>query len=224
LLPNRLTRIDDLYRGDHSYLEKGDRCYFFGEYFTGKGFEGGFTNDLILNLKIEPSAIRKNPKRRFYKEKAIQTVAAGLRRAFSRSEAEALTWVPIPPSKAKGHPDYDDRLERVLNTAFAEYDADVRLLLRQTESTEADHHADETRLPPDRLTAILEVDEAALASEPIRPSGIVLFDDVLTTGKHFKCCERRIRQVVGVPIIGVFVARRVIPNPLGDFDLDDFDF
>lgn len=220
LLPDRLTRVDEIYRGDHFYLEDGDRCYFFGEYFGGLGFEGGPTNDLIYNFKIKPSAIRKKPQRERYKSAAICTVANGLRNALSRQEAESLTWVAIPPSKAVGHPDYDDRLSRALATAFGDYDADIRLLLRQRESTEADHHAQGSRLTPDELFDVLEVDATELARGPIREKGIVLFDDVLTTGKHFKCCERRLRQVPQMRdarILGVFVARRVLPNPFAGF-------
>jgi hypothetical protein len=41
----------------------------------------------------------------------------------------------------------------------------------------------------------------------------VLFDDLLTTGKHYKCCERRLREVVAdMPVSGLFVARRVLPR------------
>jgi predicted amidophosphoribosyltransferase len=40
---------------------------------------------------------------------------------------------------------------------------------------------------------------------------IALFDDVLTSGKHYKCCQRRLREALpSTPIAGVFLARRVI--------------
>ena len=68
---------------------------------------------------------------------------------------------------------------------------------------------------------VLEIDQAALALHAVRGRGIVLFDDVLTTGKHFKCCQRRLREALGtaVPIKGVFVARRVLSDPSLDFDI-----
>ena len=55
MLPERLTGIDDTNRGQHYYLEEGDRCWFIGEYFAGKGYEGGGTNQLIFNLKCKPT-------------------------------------------------------------------------------------------------------------------------------------------------------------------------
>ena len=192
------------------FLEQGDRCLFFGEYFTAQGHEGGGTNQLIFNFKCKPSDTAENPARHNYKEEAINCVAAGLRRAITRANAERLTWVPMPPSKVPGHPDYDDRLSRTLAKAFSGYDVDVRPLLRQAASTEADH-AGGGRLSLDALSALIELNLPMLDALPLR-EGIVLFDDVLTTGKHFKACERRLRAVAPeyFSITGVFIARRIL--------------
>jgi hypothetical protein len=214
LLPDRLTGIDETNRDQHLYLEAGDRCFFFGEYFAGKGYQGNHTNQLMFNFKCTPSDAAANPGRKMHKERAVATIAAGLRKAITQQNVERLTFVPIPPSKAAGHADYDDRLMRTLLSAFDGYDSDVRALLRQTSSTGSDHTATD-RLSADALAALLQIDGACLAVRPLR-QGIVLFDDVLTTGKHFKCCERRLRDVVptSVSIIGVFVARRIFTADL----------
>ena len=218
LLPNRLTWIDETNRGDHWYLEDGDRCLFFGEYFAGMSYRGGDTNQLIFNFKCPPSTAAMNIGRGNWKIRAINEISAAIRSAVGKKNAEELTWVPVPPSKAVGHADYDDRLSRTLEKAFLGFDADVRLLLRQTTSTKSDHDSQE-RLTPEELLAITELNRDALNSRPIG-RGIVLFDDVLASGKHFKCCEARLRDVVpaDTPIIGVFVARSVRPNPFDDFD------
>jgi len=210
LLPERLTSIDETNREQHAFLEPGDRCLFFGEYFAHRGYQGGGTNQLIFNYKCEPTVAAAHLGRRKHKEEAIKAVAAGLRRAMTRSNAERLTWVPVPPSKVPGHADYDDRLMRTLVQAFSGYDVDLRCLLRQSSSTEADHQSG-SRITADALHTLLELDAALLASCALRQS-IVLFDDLLTTGKHFKCCERRLRTVVPaqVPIVGVFIARRIL--------------
>jgi hypothetical protein len=223
LLPRRLTWIDATNRDAHSYLVEDDRCLFFGEYFAHQGYEGGYTNDLILNFKIKPSALRKNPARARYKTRAIAEVAECLRNVAAAEHAARYTWVPVPPSKAVGDPDYDDRLERTLRAAFDPRVVDIRNLLRQTESTEADHLSGD-RLTPEQLYAILDVDETAAAVAPVRERGVILFDDVLTTGKHFMCCKRRLREHLGdIPVTGLFIARRVPPDVSIEFDviLDD---
>jgi hypothetical protein len=60
---------------------------------------------------------------------------------------------------------------------------------------------------------------AQLNALPLKQA-LVVFDDVLTTGKHFKCCERRLREVVPayVPILGVFIARRMLPDATAEFE------
>jgi hypothetical protein len=59
-LPQRLTKIDDLTRPDHSYLTANDDCYFIGEYTARRGFAFSSTNNLILNFK-KPMDRRNRP-------------------------------------------------------------------------------------------------------------------------------------------------------------------
>ena len=214
----RWTKIDDTTRANHFCLAAEDECYHLREYFSRKSYKGGETNQLIFNLKISPTTAASNSNRGYYKRQAVERCASELRTSISREAAESVTWVPIPPSKSESHPDFDPRIVQVLQRAFVGYNVDVRSLLKQTTSTEADHLA-EVRIDEDELFGFLEVDRAQLAIRPLRER-IVLFDDVLTTGKHFKCCERRIKEVVpqGYPIIGMFIARAVRPGPLDDFD------
>jgi len=117
LLPDRLTLIDETNRGDHRYLDAADKCYFFGEYFAGKGYQGGGTNQLIFNFKCKPTAAASNPARHGHKDRAIQTIAAGLRGVFAKDSAERITWIPIPPSKAEDDADYDDGRDFLVTTS-----------------------------------------------------------------------------------------------------------
>lgn len=47
----RLTKIDELTRGQHYHLSEDDTCYFFGEYTARKGYAFSNTNNLIHNFK-----------------------------------------------------------------------------------------------------------------------------------------------------------------------------
>ena len=69
------------------------------------------------------------------------------------------------------------------------------------------------------MRAVLEVDTAILQSSPLR-DGIILVDDVLNSGKHFKESERHLRRAIpeNVAISGIFVARCIHPNPAGNFE------
>lgn len=132
----------------------------------------------------------------------MDAVARVLRAALSRSSVESATWIPIPPSRPARDADYDDRLQRLLAQAFDGYDLDLRHLLYQAEVSAPDH----TRAR--RLSA-----EALYRIVGRLRARIVLFDDVLTTGRHYKCCECRLREgLVTIPIGGLFGARRVLPR------------
>ena len=217
LLPARLTKIDETNRGDHTFLQPADQCYFFGEYYAQQGYEGGGTNQLIFNFKCKPSDAALNPPRAKYKALAISEIARGLRVVFPQRIAESFTWVPLPTSKIKGHPDYDDRLIRVLCLAFDGFDIDVRELLKQNQSTDADHRAG-VRQTLVELGEIVALDMDVLKVSPLRDR-IMLFDDVLVTGKHIRVCTQRLRETVPltVSIMGLTIARRVLTGPIEAF-------
>ena len=212
-VPAALLRLDDASRADHIYLTASDRCAFLTQYCSGGGSDSrdGSCHQLIRNFKCEPSRALSNRRRGRYKQEAIATMSSWLRHAVTRRLAESCTWIPIPPSQRVGDPEFDDRLARTLLLAFEGYDSDVRSLLYQTQSTARDH-AGRARLSEQALFDILRIDQAQLARRAVR-GRIVLFDDVLTSGKHFKCCERRLKEALpDTPIAGVFLMRRAPPR------------
>lgn len=109
--PSRLTKVDAL-APDHWHLDESDECYFFGEYTAGGGYQFSPTNQLIYNLK--KGVERRDKSEWWYKEQAINTVAAVFRQAIMPEAIDSITFVPIPPSKAKSDPLYDDRMTRML--------------------------------------------------------------------------------------------------------------
>jgi hypothetical protein len=211
----RLSWVDARQREDHHFLRVEDHCLFFGEFHRSRGWEGGETNRLIVDFKRTPSVIAASlvsSSLQYFKHRARWTVARALKRQFGRATVEALlTFVPMPGSKLPGDTDYCDRLSQTLHLAFAGCRHDIRPLLRQKISTVADHVSGGRRLPYRALLDIVEIDPAQLARR-LRPI-VVLFDDMLTSGKHFAVARERIREAVpGQAILGVFVARRVHPQ------------
>jgi len=202
-LPTKLTRVDVLLLTDHSYLDPGDECYFVGEYTARAGYAFSATNDLVQNLK-KPTDRRGRPEWR-YKEWAINRSGDLLREAVPEEVIRTGTFVPVPPSKAKDDPRYDDRLLRVLARLGRDQQIDVRELVLQRRSTAASHESDDRLRPPD-LVALYDIDETKANPEPQR---FVVFDDLLTTGSHFKAVAQVLRdRFPNKPIIGLFVARR----------------
>jgi predicted amidophosphoribosyltransferase len=202
--------LDDDRRGEHCHLSATDDCRYLLEYLPAR--PPGAVGQLIANYKCPPLLAVAGAARQHYKERAIGQIAAALRGCAARGFVEASTWVPVPPSAAWGEAGYDDRLVRTLRRAFTGYDLDLRLLLQQTRSTQPDHCRGR-RVSSTALLGLIRLDAWAMRARPLR-SRIVLFDDVLTTGKHYKCCEQRLHEWLPcVPVCGWFIARRALKRP-----------
>jgi predicted amidophosphoribosyltransferase len=213
--PHRLTKIDDLSRPDHSYLSAADDCYFLGEYTARKGYAFSSTNQLILNLKKGMDR-RDRPGEWAYKGRAIRTAAEALRASVNDAARGMLTFVPIPPSKAKGDAFYDDRLLQVLQGVWPGQATDIRELILQPASADAVHDREE-RPRPAELEARYAIDRGLLQPAP---QMIAVLDDVITTGAHFVAARNLLqREFPDTKIVGLFIARRV-PEAV---DIEDFD-
>ncbi len=212
--PHRFTRIDELTRPDHWYLTDVDICYFLGEYTARGGYAFSATNKLVFNLK-KPLSVRGTLQWQ-YKERAIQQAAAAFRAALDDRDLDTMTFVPIPPSKARTDPLYDDRLTRMLQAIRPAAPLDVRELIIQTRSTPGAHES-ATRPSPAELEAIYGIDQTLVTPAPRE---IAIVDDVLTAGTHFKAVQAILeRTFQHIRIIGLFLARRV---PDTD-DIEDFE-
>ncbi len=196
------SQIDQVTLGDHYYLTEDDACLYALEYHPGKGYEHGNTNSFITNIKKPID--RKGRQEWFYKEQALNKAARMLRDGIPTKWLEAVTMIPIPPSKTKSDPLYDDRLLQILSKINSAADYDIRELIVQTCSRET-MHLTEHRYTPDQLAAMYEFDEDLL--EPT-PKKIMLFDDVLTSGTHFRAIKDLLAtRFPGVEVVGVFLAR-----------------
>ena len=210
---NKFQQIDELLRPDHHFIEPDDVCLFYGTYTVShqlneRGekippYKLGPINNLIYNFKMPVRY--KGQKRYWYKEDAISTIARILYGEFKG--LNGITWVPVPPSKDKTHPEYDDRLTLALKE-FQRLDpsVDVRNLVRQIDSRKAMHEGEEHR------SAKLLYDHYQLQQELLtpKPDIIAVFDDLLCTGSSFKAIQRLLKESIeNIQVIGVFVARRV---------------
>ncbi|MEO8378278.1 MAG: hypothetical protein ABI779_01320 [Acidobacteriota bacterium] len=201
------TAVDDLLRPLYPHLTAADQCYFLREYTAGRGYAGSETNHLILNLKKPPD--RRGRSEWHYKERAIEQVAREFRASVNLSALRRVTLVPMPPSKAKSDPLYDDRMLEVLRAVDVEGNLDIReLLLCAASMTPA--HATTARPTIAQLVANFVLDKSLAHPEP---RSIALVDDVLTTGAHFVAAKTVLAaRFAGVPIRGLFVARRVFDD------------
>ena len=207
--PSRLTKIDELTRGDHSFLEAGNECLFFGEYTARKDWSYSSTNRLVLNFK--KPVTRRNFDDWRYKLQAINDVAEAFSSNIGRALGQ-LTLVPVPPSKLKIDPDYDDRMMAMLAALRAPFGIkpDVRELVIQTRSMPAAHDS-ANRPPPSDWEKVYVIDEAVAEQAP---TWIGIIDDVLVTGCKFRAMSNVLKsRFPDARITGLFIARRVLETP-----------
>lgn len=213
----RLSKIDAQNRGDHAQLDVTDEgnVFFWREYTARKDYKFSETNQQIKNFKITPAIKRANPSRSHHKERALQLLALEVSKFIIPTVAQrGGTIVPIPPSKLVGDPDHDDRIVRMLQRAAGNQTVEIRSVIAHRENMAADHEGT-TRLSFNERLQLTYLEPALLM--PI-PSWVIIFDDMITNGTHYKVAKHLLSTAwPGVPITGVFIARRVHPSIADEF-------
>ena len=215
---NRLRQIGDIERPDHYYLAPEHSCYYFGEYTARKSWGHSTTNGIINNIKKHPNT--RVTAQWQYKLRDIDRIGRLIRANLKPEALSSITFVPAPPSRPPGDPDYDDRM-LCLGRAIGN-DVDIRPLLETAQARDPAHRSDE-RAGPDMLAAGIRICEDQGGAAPVSTQ-LVLLDDVLVTGATFLSCRQilldRFPEAV---VLGMFVARRVPERTLSEDDFDEWD-
>lgn len=202
---------------DHSYLDAGDRCLFFLEYTAQGGYEASDGNDFISNLK--KSVRKKGTPEYKHKLEAIRIAGENLAQEV-KSAADRMVLVPIPPSRHRSNPEYDDRMAQVLRTyehhskqlGYAPF---VLELVEQKADMRKAHESPDDRPSINELMDNYSIrrEECGMLRESERKY-VYVVDDMLTTGAHFKAMQKTILNVgiPGIKVMGIFLTRRIIPT------------
>ncbi|WP_417437249.1 hypothetical protein [Idiomarina abyssalis] len=199
----KLIKIDESTIGRHRHLDGTDECYYFYEYTVGQGYEGSAPNQFILNFK--KSVLRRGLQEYRYKQQAIHKAAS----LIANIQFSHWNFVPVPPSKTKDHPEYDSRLIDTLQIASQANDTILwREFIELQTSHNATHLQDGDRKTPEQL-------EDLYTFRPFdsNRNNFVIFDDVVTSGAHFKAIKHIIlRHHPNATVRGLFLARSVYPE------------
>jgi hypothetical protein len=212
---NRLLKIDELVRDMHAHLREGDECYYFKEFTSEQGPKYSPGNSFVYNFK--KSLDKKGQPDWQYKALAIRQLGELYCESFPHVlNIEECIIIPIPPSKIKSHPLYDDRLIQTLKIFANKFpEADIREILSFRDNLRASHEGP-PRPSPDEIFQNLVIDESLCQQKKAK---IVLVDDVITAGAHFKACKAKILEYFpDAEVMGIFIARRILPPPSADFD------
>lgn len=198
----------------HNDLDEDDLCYYFRDYTRGTGFQGSQTNGLILNFK--KSVTLKGTPQYPHKIRAIDQISGEVLKGLQTYlNIENPIFCPIPPSKSKTHPEYDDRLLQVLINVQKGLTCRMFELIETSKSHEAQHNAN-SRMSLSELKEHLQFVDKGV---DLNGETIFLFDDVITNGRHFKACQQLIHENYPLArVLGLFIARRIEEPNLEDWD------
>jgi predicted amidophosphoribosyltransferase len=195
---------------EHGSLSADDECHFLLNYTAHSNAAYSLDNAFIRNLKKKMD--RKGKPEWPYKEWTIQQVAAALAAAIPNIvDLTTTTFIPIPPSKIRSNPLFDDRVSQILRLACPA-DADIREAIVCRDDHTPAHESNEHHRPAidELMNNYIWIDN----NRPLRPN-TVLFDDLITAGNHFIACKRFVLEhQPATRAIGIFVARRALtPSP-----------
>lgn len=198
-------RIDTLTRLEHPRLSDDDRILYFGDYTAHAGWSHSECNQLIFNIK-KPISRRGSPGWHF-KQRDIDRCAELISSAFG-SSLSRISFIPVPPSKVKEDPDYDDRLVRILSQVRGADGEEAQVLEMISQNTNRDA-AHEFGMRP----SVNELKKNySINFEFIHDAreNILIFDDVLTTGTSFRTVSDLLSPIFpNHRIFGLFIARTV---------------
>lgn len=215
----RLQKVDELSIADHYYLEPSDECWYFGEYTAYKDWSFSKTNQLVKNFKKKMSLQGTNQWQ--YKMLAIREVGQLIAGTINRDRLNGVIFVPIPPSKIRTDPEFDPRITQALSQAsnFLNVALPISECITQRSNAEPDHLSGVPRLTPQERAESYDIHIERI---PNNTNVVVIVDDVITSGSHYKGAEIAIRRILpNASFAGLFIARTVRDNCNLD---DDFDF
>lgn len=209
-----IQRIDDLNRPQHAHLREDDSCYYFHEYIpTGGSAPQCYSaaSQLIINFKIKPSESHRLRHKNDAINKCVNDFREVLLPRLETLGHSSVSFVPVPPSKMKGDPQYDDRVLRLAIEVAKGTSIRVAELIVQSGSYAPSHLASgagAARMQPSDLRRLYR-----LSGEVPRPN-VFIFDDVITAGSHFRACKDLLLEShPSIRVFGIFIARRSLSGP-----------
>jgi hypothetical protein len=171
---------DLILQGEHLHLSCTDECYFTNVYECGE-CQSEIKKQIFSLKRCEPATIGE--------------VAHKLTSALPAHWVENYTFVPMPRSSRS-----KNGIELALHQTIL---SDHRNLLVQVRKTPASHLG--WRPSPMRRAEFLDLNESLV--DPA-PSTVVILDDVITTGAHFRAAKLVLRKRwPHLNVIGLFLAR-----------------
>ena len=187
----------------HHHIKATDYCLCKREYVSGYGYKGGPTNQLILNFKKPP--LKQKTFEWKYRKQAVIRFKKEIESLFKPDLKISIT--AIPSSKHRSDPKYDRRFEDLFQELLKSRPSlKVEWPIEVIKTLPSSHQ--EGRRDPEPIKRNYTWKGFSQKSPPKR---LCVFDDVLTTGAHFRAVSDFLRENdYEGQIIGVFWSRAIL--------------
>ncbi len=186
-----------------SYLNPQDTCYFLDYHYSYSVKPNHDMSNQIGNFK--KGIARKGKNEWYYREKAVQLFAKHLTKFPAIKNMEPNTAIlAMPSSKKPEHLEYDNRFEDLFNSMVEQQATTINIVTPITlkESVTAVHV--EGKREPQALLVNYSWQGEDLSSI----NHLIVCDDVITSGAHFRAISNFLRQNgYNNKITGLFFAR-----------------
>ena len=172
------------------YIKNNDSCFHARDYISGGGYTSCETNQLISNFK-KPLSKKKKEKEWWHRNQAVRTFKSEVAQFFMNPKIKTKlnTITAIPSSKIKDHSEYDNRFEDLFNelkktnlNLFEEWPVKIK------NNIEASHRGGERTPESIKANYIWE------GFKKRDPKILFVFDDIITTGAHFRAMSDFLRD------------------------------
>lgn len=192
---NQYFKIEKRLHG-HFQLNENDECRAIYTYTPRKGPGFSESNHLIYNFKFGVGTDKNG---------AIEEVCKLIYSLNKWDIIKQFTWIPIPPSKSKDDPMYDDRLIKVLEGLKKHFpNFDYREVFINKKSRDPAHEAEKRPESLDHMNN-WGVNRNLLHD---LTDYVIIFDDLITTGASFKAAQTLLQKIDStINVVGLFIAR-----------------
>lgn len=176
MMSNYWKKIDGIEKQTIPNFQTDDECFYAHDFIPSTGFQGGQANNNVINFKKAPNTPGQN-----YRTGAIYKFALDASSLIDCESGRTYAVTAIPSSKCKLDPQYDNRFEDFFGElAKLRPCIDIQWPIIN-QSTVTPSHGGGTR-----SAATLASNYQFSGFTGTHPDFILVFDDVLTTGAHFR--------------------------------------
>lgn len=192
-------KLEEPFYPDH--IKEDDFCIYAREYIGGRrGYSAGETNSLILNFKKSPNKMYTNEWN--HRKRAVEKFKTEIE--FLVKQNVPWTMTAIPSSKQKNDPEYNNRFEDLFSKLkISRPKINIEWPVEIKTTAAASHHRGEDRDP-----VIIQNNYFWKGFSKKAPKVLIIVDDILTTGSHFRAMSDFLRKNgYEGKIVGVFWAK-----------------